>query len=112
MSYAYSQSVPVIHARPTERAEFVRKTYLHLAGAILAFIALDAVALATSPVPFRELTNAVRHQEPEVKDRDLRIALDWLQQDHYLRVENGAFGFQHPLIRRAWCILRYLEGQA
>jgi hypothetical protein len=82
------------------------------ARASLAFIALDAVALATSPVPFRELTNIVRHQEPEVKDRDLRIALDWLQQDHYLQVENGAFWFQHPLIRRAWCILRYLEEQA
>lgn len=81
------------------------------ARAPLAFIALDAVALATSPVPFRELTNTVRHQDPTVKDRDLRIALDWLQQDHYLQVENGAFGFQHPLIRRAWCILRYLEGQ-
>ncbi len=47
MSYAYSQSIPVIHARPTERAEFVRKTYLHLAGAILAFIALETAIFAT-----------------------------------------------------------------
>ena len=78
----------------------------------LAFAALDVIALAESPVLFRELTNTVRHQEPEAKDRDLRIALDWLQQDHYLLVGNGAFWFQHPLIRRAWCILRYLEGQA
>ncbi|WP_394794348.1 hypothetical protein [Armatimonas sp.] len=66
---------------------------------------------ARAPLAFAAL-DAVRHQEPEAKDRDLRIALDWLQQDHYLRFENGAFWFQHPLIRRAWCILRYLEGQA
>jgi FtsH-binding integral membrane protein len=42
MSYAYDPSVPVIHARPNERADFIRRTYLHLAGAILAFVALEA----------------------------------------------------------------------
>ncbi len=47
MSYAYDQSVPVIHARPNERADFVRKTYLHLAGAILAFVAIESAIFAT-----------------------------------------------------------------
>lgn len=32
----------VEHAAGSERAEFIRKTYLHLAGAILAFVALEA----------------------------------------------------------------------
>jgi hypothetical protein len=82
------------------------------ARAPLAFAALDAVAMAGSSVPFHELTNAVRHKEPEAKDRELRGALDWLQQDHYLLNKNSAFEFSHGLIRRAWRILRYLEGQA
>lgn len=32
----------VEHAAGSDRAEFIRKTYLHLAGAILAFIAVEA----------------------------------------------------------------------
>lgn len=32
-------------AEPSERAAFIRRTYLHLAGAILAFVALEAVLL-------------------------------------------------------------------
>lgn len=36
-------------ALPTERAEFIRQTYLHLAGAVLAFIAIEA-ALLKSPL--------------------------------------------------------------
>ena len=78
----------------------------------IAFALLDGVAMRPGPVPFRELANLVRHQIPEAKDRDIRIALDWLQQDHYLRNEQGAFLFAHSLIRRAWLILRYLEGEA
>jgi len=34
-------------AEPSERALFIRRTYLHLAGAILAFIALETVLLNT-----------------------------------------------------------------
>ncbi len=37
-NYGYSAA----QAQPAERASFVRKTYLHLAGAILAFIGVEA----------------------------------------------------------------------
>lgn len=47
MSYAYDPGVPVIYARPNERADFIRRTYLHLAGAILAFAALETAIFAT-----------------------------------------------------------------
>ena len=33
-------------ALPAERASFIRRTYSHLAGAILAFIAIDAALLS------------------------------------------------------------------
>ncbi len=36
-------------AEPSERAKFIRKTYAHLAGAILAFMGLEALLL---PTPF------------------------------------------------------------
>jgi FtsH-binding integral membrane protein len=35
------------NAMPAERASFIRKTYLHLAAAILAFIGLEAVLFST-----------------------------------------------------------------
>jgi FtsH-binding integral membrane protein len=34
-----------IYAQESERAAFIRRTYLHVAGAILAFVALEAVLL-------------------------------------------------------------------
>jgi len=34
-------AVTVAQARPSERAEFIRKTYLHLAGAVAAFLVLE-----------------------------------------------------------------------
>ncbi len=37
-------------AEPTTRAQFIRRTYAHLAGAIAAFIALEAVLLGLEPV--------------------------------------------------------------
>lgn len=36
-------------ARPAERAEFLRKTYLHLLGAVVAFVVVEA-ALIQSPI--------------------------------------------------------------
>src|ERR1019366_3186848 len=36
-------------AEPSERAAFIRRTYSHLAGAILAFIALETVLVNTVP---------------------------------------------------------------
>jgi hypothetical protein len=39
------QSPYAIEAAPSERAAFIRSTYAHLAGAILAFVALEAVLL-------------------------------------------------------------------
>lgn len=46
----YSSDNPFIvaaDAQPSERALFIRRTYLHLAGAILAFAVLEAVLLNT-----------------------------------------------------------------
>ena len=45
MSYAYDQSVVVAAASADARAAFIRRTYAHLAGAILLFIALEALLL-------------------------------------------------------------------
>ncbi len=45
MSYAYGYPVAAAHARADERAAFIRKTYGHLAGAVLAFAALEGVLL-------------------------------------------------------------------
>jgi FtsH-binding integral membrane protein len=44
MSYAYDYG-PVAHAPASERAEFIRRTYGHLAAAILAFIGIEAALL-------------------------------------------------------------------
>jgi FtsH-binding integral membrane protein len=42
MSYAYEMDRPLAaRAAESERAGFIRRTYLHLAGAILAFVALE-----------------------------------------------------------------------
>jgi FtsH-binding integral membrane protein len=42
MSYAYEMDRPLaVRAAESERAGFIRRTYLHLAGAILAFVALE-----------------------------------------------------------------------
>ena len=38
------------HAIPAERAGFIRKTYAHLAGAILAFVLLEVAIFSTPPV--------------------------------------------------------------
>lgn len=44
MSYALDYPI-VEHAPASERAAFIRRTYAHLAGAILAFVGLEAVLL-------------------------------------------------------------------
>ena len=36
------------HAEVNERADFIRKTYLHLAGAVFAFMGIEAVLLKTN----------------------------------------------------------------
>ena len=38
-------------AGPIERGQFIRRTYIHLAGAILAFVALEAVFLNSAIAP-------------------------------------------------------------
>lgn len=43
---AYSQ--PVAQASATERGQFIRRTYLHLAGAVLAFVGLETLLLRWS----------------------------------------------------------------
>ena len=39
--------VSVAQARPSERGQFIQKTYLHLAGAIAAFIGVEFILFAT-----------------------------------------------------------------
>jgi len=39
--------ITVAQARPSDRAAFIRRTYTHLAGAILAFIAVEYLLFAT-----------------------------------------------------------------
>lgn len=43
----YAQNLTVSQSEPSERAGFIRRTYAHLAGAILAFIGLEAYLLST-----------------------------------------------------------------
>lgn len=44
MSYAYEMDRPLAaRAAQSERAAFIRRTYLHLAGAVLAFVILEAI---------------------------------------------------------------------
>jgi FtsH-binding integral membrane protein len=62
MSYAsdYSPRYEVAaYAPPTERAAFIRNTYLHLAGAILAFVGIEAALL--SWIGHLQDAEAVRH---------------------------------------------------
>ena len=46
-NYTSSFGNSVADAMPSERASFIRKTYLHLAAAIAAFIALEVVLFST-----------------------------------------------------------------
>src|SRR5947209_5942290 len=43
----YISDRPAAYAMPAERVAFIRRTYGHLAGAILAFVALEALLLRT-----------------------------------------------------------------
>lgn len=54
MSYGYESgypgyegAMPAAYSQPSERAIFMRRTYLHLAGAILAFVLLETAIFAT-----------------------------------------------------------------
>ncbi|MBN1602661.1 MAG: Bax inhibitor-1/YccA family protein [Chitinispirillaceae bacterium] len=54
MSSPYNEQVrsfPVAEAVPSERAEFIRKTYLHLAGAVAAFVGLEYVLIQSPLAP-------------------------------------------------------------
>ena len=44
--------IVVAQARPSERAEFIKKTYLHLAGAVAAFIVVEFVFFALGIAEF------------------------------------------------------------
>lgn len=46
-AYANTISMPVSRAEPSERAEFIRRTYSHLAAAILVFAGLIGLMLQT-----------------------------------------------------------------
>lgn len=48
-TYEHASQFSVADATPVERAAFIRKTYAHLAGAILAFIVLETL-LMNSPL--------------------------------------------------------------
>ncbi len=51
MNSGYANPYTVASAAPTERAAFIRKTYLHLAFAILAFIGVEGLLLQQSWAP-------------------------------------------------------------
>lgn len=46
-TYEFRQGYSAADAMPEERASFIRKTYLHLAGAILAFTLIEAYIMTT-----------------------------------------------------------------
>ena len=50
MEYNQTYSVPVSQTGDTVRAEFIKKTYLHLALAVLAFIGVEALLLSIPAV--------------------------------------------------------------
>lgn len=50
-----------VNAEADERADFIRKTYMHLAGAVLAFVGIEAVLLSMPFVP--QLVNAMIGQQ-------------------------------------------------
>lgn len=45
----YAQQLTVSQSEPSERAAFIRRTYTHLAGAILAFVGLE-IYMVNSPI--------------------------------------------------------------
>src|SRR5258707_1306674 len=49
MRYELEYPNVVAVAQPDERAAFIRRTYAHLAGAILAFVGLEALLLQVAP---------------------------------------------------------------
>ena len=47
-TYAYSASVPAAQARADARAGFIRRTYLHLAGAVGLFVLIEMLLLRSA----------------------------------------------------------------
>jgi FtsH-binding integral membrane protein len=47
MNQPFSSLAPAAQATSADRADFIRKTYVHLAGAVFAFIMLEAALLAS-----------------------------------------------------------------
>ncbi len=45
----YAQQLSVSQSQPSERATFIRRTYAHLAGAVLAFVGLE-IYMVNSPI--------------------------------------------------------------
>lgn len=45
----YAQALTVSQSQPNERAAFIRRTYAHLAGAVLAFVGLE-IYMVNSPI--------------------------------------------------------------
>jgi len=45
----YAQQLTVSQSEPSERAAFIRRTYAHLAGAVLAFVGLE-IYMVNSPI--------------------------------------------------------------
>lgn len=60
MSYALEHPI-VADAVPSERATFMKRTYAHLAGAILAFVGLEALLLNTPGVEEHIIRPLISH---------------------------------------------------
>lgn len=51
MTYSQTASIPAAQAMASERAAFIRRTYLHLGGAVAAFVILEYVLLTKTSIP-------------------------------------------------------------
>ena len=61
---SYASTVTVAEALPDVRAAFIRRTYAHLAGAVLLFIGLE-IALFQTSLPLTMTTFMTGPQNPK-----------------------------------------------
>lgn len=77
------------------------------ADSALAFHALDALALAETPMSFSELLNLVQHKTPHAGVERFREITQVLLKDHYIRkATDGKYSFRYSIVRRWWAYAR------
>jgi FtsH-binding integral membrane protein len=78
MSYGYEYEMPAALAAADSRATFIRRTYGHLAGAILAFIALTAFLLQLPGIDQFVLNMMFRSQYSWLLVLGAFMAVSWI----------------------------------